>query len=91
MKAQLKQCVSAKEHQAKTFEKTSLSQPTSLYAIPEPQEAQTGILPLKLRPLKCHPVLSAGSKAFTNTTLTWLIRPVIDSSFNSLASQQYHS
>ena len=91
MKTQLKQCASSKEHQGKTFEKMSLSQPTSLYAMSEPQEAQTGTSPLQLRPLKSQPVLSAGSKGFTSTTLTWLVRTARDSNFNSLSSQWYHS
>lgn len=79
MKTLLKQCASVKEHQGKTFEKTSLSQPTSPYALSE------------LRPLKSQPVLSASSKAFTSTTLTWLVRSALGSNFNSLSSQQHHS
>lgn len=79
MKTELKQCASVKEHQGETFEKTSLSQPTSPYALSE------------LRPLKSQPVLSASSKAFTSTTLTWLVRSALGSNFNSLSSQQYHS
>lgn len=63
--------------------KTSASQFTSLYAVSEPQEAQTGTWTLRLRPFISQPVLSADSKAFTSAALSCLLRPALSRDFNS--------